>query len=310
MVDQQMHRAAWLYYNHGLRQEEVAAALSVSRATVVKYLRQARDSGAVSISVSSELFKQDLLARELEDAFSLEAVWIAPGDVDNVSTFPMIGATALLELVESETQIALAWGETLYSVVDALPTADFSDITILQMCGNLAGEFDYLPDQCTIEIARKLNARGQNLYAPLTLSTEELARLIRKEPVVARQLADLVNCDLAVFSVGSCTAASHIVSCGAISKKELASAVRQGAVGVIAGRLINRYGQELDCRYNHRLVSTDLSTLAKIPKRLVMVKSQEKCHGLMATLNADLASHLVVTAEVGQVMMKNLESGQ
>lgn len=304
MIDQQVHRAAWLYYNHGLRQDEVATALSVSRATVVKYLRQARESGAVSISISSELFKEDVLARELEDRYSLGGAWVAPTDTYHDFDFSAVGATALLELVESDMRIALAWGETLYSVVDALPSADFSGISILQMCGNLAGSFAYLPEQCTIEIARKLNARGQNLYAPLVMSSEALAQSVRKEPVVASQLAELINCDLALFSVGSCSATSHIVACGAISEKELESAVDAGAVGVIAGRLIDRDGRELNCRYNERLISTDLDILSAIPGRLVMVKSPEKIDGLKAVLKAGLVSHLVVTESVGRSLVQ------
>lgn len=303
MIEPAVHRAAWLYYNHGMRQDEVADALSVSRATVVKYLRLARDSGAVSISVSGELFRHDVLAREIEDAFCLQAVWVVPDDTGSESEFSRVGATALLGLVASNTRMALAWGETIYSVVDHLPAADFSGVTIMQMCGNLGGNVAYLPDQCTIEMARRLNARGQNLYAPIVLSSETLAQNLLREPVIASQLAELPDCDLAVFSVGSCTSRSHIVSCGAITQGELRVAVRDGAVGVIAGRLIDSGGRQLDCSYNRRLISADLEALAAIPRRLVLVKNKEKCAGLLAVLRAGMASYLVVSRTVGREIL-------
>lgn len=299
MIDQSVHRAAWLYYGHGLRQDEISQIMNISRATVVNYLRRAREIGAVNISLSNALFQQDILARELEDHFNLQSVWIVPDNVDEVAlSFSATCASVLLEIVTSGTKIALAWGKTLYSVVDALPKSDLENVTVSQICGNLGGPFDYLPDQCTIEMARKLNARGKNLYAPIVLSSEQLAESLRNEPIVDRQLSELVKCDLAVFSVGACEPDSHIVLCGASSAEELAECRALGAVGVIAGRLINALGQELDCRYNRRIISAELDTLRQIPMRLVVVDSRDKSAGLLAAIRGRLVSHLVVTGSV------------
>ncbi|MEO2037119.1 MAG: sigma factor-like helix-turn-helix DNA-binding protein, partial [Martelella sp.] len=41
--DRILHKAAWLYYTHGLRQDEVAKQLDISRASVAMYLRRARE---------------------------------------------------------------------------------------------------------------------------------------------------------------------------------------------------------------------------------------------------------------------------
>ena len=63
--DQIIHKAAWLYYTHGLRQDEVAKRLEISRASIAMYLRRAREMGIVTITTSSELFSDEVLAREL-----------------------------------------------------------------------------------------------------------------------------------------------------------------------------------------------------------------------------------------------------
>ncbi len=271
--------------------------MNISRATVVNYLKRAREIGAVKVSLSNTLFQQDIHARELEDCFDLQSVWIVP-DEEKSMIFSSACASVLLELVTSGTKIALAWGETLYSVVDALPSSDLENVTVSQMCGNLGGPFEYLPDQCTIEMARKLNARGKNLYAPIVLSSEALATSLRNETIIDRQLAELVNCDLAVFSVGSCEPDSHIVLCGAAAADELAQCRAMGAVGVIAGRLIDQNGNELKCEYNRRIISADLQTLRQIPKRYVVVDSCEKTAGLLGSIRGGLVSHMVITKSV------------
>ncbi|TIV92658.1 MAG: sugar-binding transcriptional regulator, partial [Mesorhizobium sp.] len=55
-AEQLIHKAAWLYYAHGLRQDEVASQLNISRASVAMYLRKARETGIVNISTSTQLF--------------------------------------------------------------------------------------------------------------------------------------------------------------------------------------------------------------------------------------------------------------
>jgi DNA-binding transcriptional regulator LsrR (DeoR family) len=193
-AEQIIHKAAWLYYAHGLRQDEVAKQLDISRASVAMYLRKARETGIVNISTSTQLFAEDVLARQLEDALKLDAVWIAPQNelvADPTAEVPVLAASVFLELVRKGDRIGVAWGKTVYAIADIMSHADLQDVTVVQLCGNLGAPYSYRPDQCTMEIARRLNAQGINFYAPLVLSTEALARDLRAEPVIREQLASI-----------------------------------------------------------------------------------------------------------------------
>ena len=106
--------------------------------------------------------------------------------------------------------------------------ADLQDVTVVQLCGNLGAPYSYRPDQCTTEIARRLNARGLNFYAPLVLSSERLAAELRSEPVIQAQLnGDMPHCDLALFSVGTVDADSHVVACGALTGRRWRACARR-----------------------------------------------------------------------------------
>ncbi|RWG66188.1 sugar-binding domain-containing protein, partial [Mesorhizobium sp.] len=173
-AEQLIHKAAWLYYAHGLRQDEVANQLKISRASVAMYLRKARETGIVNISTSTQLFTDDVMARRLEDAFKLDAVWIAPENAyvaDPSTDIAVLAASVFLELVSKGDRIGVAWGRTVYTIADIMSYADLQDVTVVQLCGNLGAPYSYRPDQCTMEIARRLNAKGLNFYAPLVLST-------------------------------------------------------------------------------------------------------------------------------------------
>ncbi|TIT69573.1 MAG: sugar-binding transcriptional regulator, partial [Mesorhizobium sp.] len=178
-AEQLIHKAAWLYYAHGLRQDEVASQLNISRASVAMYLRKARETGIVNISTSTQLFTDDVMARRLEDALKLDAVWIAPENAylaDPSTDIAVLAASVFLELVRKGDRIGVAWGRTVYTIADIMSYADLQDVTVVQLCGNLGAPYSYRPDQCTMEIARRLNAKGLNFYAPLVLSTEALAQ--------------------------------------------------------------------------------------------------------------------------------------
>ena len=172
--DRIVHKAAWLYYSHGLRQDEVARQLGISRATVAMYLKRARETGIVSISTSTQLFGDDALARQLEDLLGLQSVWIVPSNeeaLDPAAETPVLAASVFLELAKKGDRIGVAWGKTVYQIADVMSFADLQGVTVMQLCGNLGAPYSYRPDQCTMEIARRLNARGINLYAPLVLSS-------------------------------------------------------------------------------------------------------------------------------------------
>ncbi|RFC68929.1 MULTISPECIES: sugar-binding transcriptional regulator [Mesorhizobium] len=295
--DQIVHKAAWLYYTHGLRQDEIAKRLDISRASVAMYLRRARETGIVTITASTELFASDVLARQLEDHFGLEGVWIADGDAyrEAEDEIPVLAANVFQGMVSNGQRVGIAWGRTVYAIADAMSFADLRDVTVVQLCGNLGAPYSYRPDQCTMEIARRLNARGLNFYAPLILSTEALASALRAEPVIREQLAGVAECDVALFSAGVADEDAHVVRCGAITAAEVRALRRSGAAGVIAGQMIDAAGAALDCDYNRRCISADLADLKSIPRRLMVVQESAKLEPLQAALAGRFATHLVLT---------------
>lgn len=305
-ADQIIHKAAWLYYTHGLRQDEVAKQLGISRASVAMYLRKARDNGIVTISASTQLFTDDVLAREVEDAFGLDTVWVVPPErnaVDPTAEVPVVGASAFLELIERGQRIGVAWGRTVYTMADIMPFADLQDVTVVQLCGNLGAPYSYRPDQCTMEIARRLNAKGLNFYAPLVLSSERLAQELREEPVIREQLASVAECDLALFSIGTVDEDSHVVKCGALMPDEMHRLRDNGAAGVVAGQMIDHDGKLLDCSYNRRAISADINSIRSIRRRMVVIQEDSKLEPLLAALAGGLCSHLVITTAMARRLL-------
>jgi DNA-binding transcriptional regulator LsrR (DeoR family) len=310
-ADQIVHKAAWLYYTHGLRQDEVAQRLNISRASVALYLRRAREAGIVNISTSTHLFRGDVLSRRIEDAFGIDGVWLVGEDrmtPDPAAEIPALAANVFIGMVRNNDRVGVAWGRTVYAIADAMTYADREGVTVVELCGNLGSPYAYRPDQCTMEIARRLNARGLNFYAPLVLSTEELAGRLRQEPVIREQLDGISSCDLALLSVGALDEDSHVIKCGALSLSELAKLKTIGAAGVIAGQIIDAEGNWLDCDYNRRIISADFDAFRAIPRRLMVVQEDEKFEPLQAAINGGFLTHLVMTASIGARLLARADA--
>jgi DNA-binding transcriptional regulator LsrR (DeoR family) len=188
-----------------------------------------------------------------------------------------------------------------------METADLKGVTVSQICGNFGAPYDYRPDQCTMEIARRLNAEGINLYAPLVLSSVELAEALRREDVVARQLASIATCDIVLYSVGGVEPDSHIVSCGALPADNLPELRKLGATGVIGGQLIDAEGRWMDCPYNRRVISADLDDVRRIPLRFMVVIEDEKYTPLKAALRGGFATHLVIPEALGKRLLADYD---
>lgn len=311
-TDQIMHKAAWLYYSHGLRQDEVARQLDISRASVATYLRRARETGIVTISTSTDLFTDDVLARELEDATGIRSVWIVPEDrqaLDPAAEMPVVAASVFLNLIRKGDRVGVAWGRTVYHIADVMPFADLQDVTVVQLCGNLGAPYSYRPDQCTTEIARRLNAQGINIYAPLVLSSERLARELNEEPVIREQLATISQCALALYSVGGIEEDSHLVKCGAITPEQMQGLGRAGARGVIAGQVLDGDGQWMDCEHNRRCISADFESIRQIGKRMMVVQEEAKFEPLVAAIKGEFVSHLVVTTSMARRVLARWSKG-
>lgn len=71
-------RAAWLYYNQGMTQKDVAERLGISRSTVIRLLDEAMKRSEVQIWINEGIEDFVGLASSLEAAYDLDEAVIVP----------------------------------------------------------------------------------------------------------------------------------------------------------------------------------------------------------------------------------------
>lgn len=303
--------AALLYYGEGLTQGEIARRMGVSRATIVSYLKMARDLQIVDIRIQGKGFAQSTLALAVKDRYGLEDVYVVPTDEDEddedrlTQRVATVAAMSLSYLLEPEDRLGVAWGRTIQHVAFQFPMAQVPKLTVFQIIGSMHSNQLFSAENCSIEIARRTGAICRTLHVPAVVSTPELAIALKAEPQIRDQFNDFEALTKVVFSVGHIEAAdAHIVEAGITKAKELPALRKDGAAGVVCGQFIDAFGKSFDCALHDRILGIRPESLARAPMRMMVVAGVRKRRACHAALTGKLCSHLVIDEATARWLMK------
>ncbi len=299
---------AWMYYQDGMNQKEIADRLGISRASVVNYLQEARESGLIRITLASDCFTTHRLAQELCKRFGLQAAYVVPDEASATpeETFSRVvkgAAEWLPALLSPNDRLGVAWGRTVYDLATALEHQSFPDLSVIQLVGSMSTPYGFTAEACSTRLAQNLGAHCYNLHAPAILSRADLARELRNEPILREQLDRLRKITKSLFSVGTCLPESHVVGSGVATRAELDWYVAQGAVGVICGRFIDETGRGIPGPLDERMIGADLDGLIGLEAGILVTPGHDKVQATRACIAGGYATHLVTSLTVAEALL-------
>jgi len=304
--------AAWLYYEEGLTQEAVARLLATSRASVIALLQDARTRNIVSISVSPRHLQSVSLSRELAAFGDLAGCIVIPDGSDRMAAHERVGqagARLLTEMLRNDRVLGVSWGLTVLALSNALPKLDLPRLTVVQVTGSFVGTYEMSAELCTSNIASRTGGRCVYLHAPGLVSQPRARDILMREPTLVEEFRILRTADLLVFGVGGVGPASTAFVSGYMPHGEAAAYVARGAVGVVAGRFIDRDGRAVIDRLDRRMIGLEVAELAAIPTRVCVACGRDKVAALRAVLRGRLATHLVTDARTARRILAGPPDG-
>ena len=134
-----MYQAAARYYVQSETMESIARALRLSRSSVSRLLKEARESGMVRISLADHHGSASPMATALSQIFGVRVHMVSVRENANeAARFEQVARLAgrmLTEMVDDHQLIGLAWGVTLSHITGHLGRRPLVDATVVQING-------------------------------------------------------------------------------------------------------------------------------------------------------------------------------
>jgi len=298
---------SWLYYQEGMTQHDIAQTMGISRATVNTYLNEARERGIVNIAIEPGRLASLTIAQSLRSHFNLRDCLVVPngaGDPGLGERLGAAGALALRKFLKSGDTLAVAGGRTVMAVGENLRIDGLQDVTVVQAVGGAIAKNPASPSQCASTIASATNSTFVNLSAPAVASSAEARAIMVAEPLVAEQLSILKCANKALFGIASLRSNSPLYSEGVFEVADLQSYIDGDAVGVLAARFIDAWGQPVAGALDDRVIGLSLEDLLRIDVRICVAGGFDKVPAILAALRRGYANVLVTDAATARGVLR------
>lgn len=311
---------ASLYYEHNLKQEEIAARTGYSRSMISRLLTEAREKGVVEIHINYPLERCLDLEEALQTALRLRIVRVLQrGTLGYPEMLRKLGAMAaqlVEELVEQGCKrIGISWGTALYETVSAMRRHNYADTQVYQIIGS-AGTLTPETDGPSLarHLAEALGGQYYTIPAPLIVANPALREALLQEPSIARVIHQTLTLDLALVGIGSMDpASSSWVRAGYFNAEQAHHLTQAGVVGDVCGLLVDRAGQLREPELQSRVIGISYEALKAIPLKMGISAGEVKTLPILGACRAGLVNCLVTdeTAALGVLaaFREDLERG-
>lgn len=307
-------RAAWLYYNQGLTQKDVAEQLGISRTTVIRLLDEAMRRSEVQIWINEGIDDCVELAIKLERAYGLDEAIVVPapagGNVDaQAKSVGLALGQFLTEAIPDNYTIGVGWGRTMTASLASFRPPRRDNCKVVSLLGGIVAVHQTNPIDYTWRLASQLGAECYMFLAPLLVDSVETKRnLIEKCGLEAiYRLAE--NLDLAIVSCGDIGPHSTSLSEGFISKRELDELIEAGCICDTMFNFLDAEGNSIDHPINKRVMSVDLDTLKKAKHIVLSSGGAHRAMAIRATIKR-IGCNTLITDESAAGALLQLAIGE
>jgi DNA-binding transcriptional regulator LsrR (DeoR family) len=201
-------KIAKYHYHLGMSKVEIGEKLRISRFKVAEYLEKARHEGIVKIIIEDNFNDYTDLENEIEKKFNLYKAIIVDSYPDYEQTRNNIGKAAadfLVDFINNEDVIGIAWGTTIFNMVKNLPEEiSRKNISVVQITGGLNQvQIEYNAMELAYRIAKILKAKIYPLYAPSIVDNKETKEALLCDSNIKKTIDMFLEINMAIVGIGS-----------------------------------------------------------------------------------------------------------
>jgi DNA-binding transcriptional regulator LsrR (DeoR family) len=311
-----MHLAAKMYYEEDKTQDEIAKVLEVSRPTVSRLLRQARDEGLVHITVLDPFTSVDSVANLLEETLGLSTALVVTGAGEAEAQHQIrkrIGLAAARYLsaeLRPGDMLGIGWGRTLREVATALESQANLALTVVPLMGGL-GQISpsFQVHELGRVFAERLGGVWQALYVPAIVTDDIARRSLLASDDVAQVIRTWDQLNVVVVGIGNLHLGSEVQMLFAdyLDSDTLRRLEQRGAVGDICMHFFDSEGRPIVDGLPG-VISIELDQLSRVRRRVGVAGGAEKAEAILGAVRGGYINYLI-TDESAALRMLELVNG-
>ncbi len=286
-----MAKIARMYYDQGIRQQQITERLNIHQSKVSRMLKRARETNIVRISVATPVGFFPELEDAIESRFDLKEAIVIDSDGEEERVVRDLGAAAAFYVettIKPEMVIGISsWSRSLFSMVETLhPNTAGAGGKVVQILGGVGNaSTQYQAMLLAQRLAALIGASPVLLQAPGVVGSPEAKAVLIKDAAVEEASKLFSKLDLALVGIGSLEPSSLLASSGNIfSVAERQQLRRAGAVGDICFQFIDKQGRLVDSPLMKRVIGIDLATLKSAPRVVGIAGGESKVPAILASL--------------------------
>lgn len=310
--DERMHllaRVAQMYYEQSATQEAIAASLSLSRPTISRLLREAREEGVVQFVINTPFRFAADLEQELLQAFPhLRQVQVLR--TADMATVTRAAAAFVGRIVKDGDLIGVSWGNTMADMTAHLPNRHLNGVTVVQLNGGVArAGAGTNAHEIVTGFGRAFGAEMYYLQVPAIVDSPMVreALLLNRETVRVLELGRRAN--IAVYGIGAPESQSVLVQAGYFTPQHLAGLSRKGAVGDICSRYFTEHGVPVDPELEERTIGLALPDLADREYAVAVVPGVRRAAGALGALRGGFLNVLITDEATAREILRLNQGG-
>ncbi|MDR1294786.1 MAG: helix-turn-helix domain-containing protein [Bifidobacteriaceae bacterium] len=305
--------AADLYYLQGLKVEETADRLGLSRSTVSRLLAKARRYGIVEFVLHRTADEASTLSGRLHAQFGVRAIVAAiPPDAPRAERMDAVGeraASHLATLVAPDTTVAVAWSPHIEALTRHLPTLPTPGTRVVQLHGSGTGFVSGVHDAGKVldRVALAFGATAHPLPIPAFFDSPATRDAVWAERSVRRILRLRRAAHVAIVSVGvlDTEEPGHLYRAGFLDGNDLADLGRDGAMGDIGTVFVRADGTSDGIAVNARSTGLPIAELCAIPTRVLIAGGSRTAPTVRAALRAGVATDIVLDDAAARALLSD-----
>lgn len=313
----EMRAAASMYFLQDETMETIARRLNVSRSTVSRLIKGARERGIVRISVAPEGDGASGLGERLHAAFGVtpHVVSVRTGatDLERLDQVALVAARLLEDWFGDEMVLGIAWGTTIAAVARRLGRTPTRGSGVVQLNGGANTHASGLEYASTIvsTFGEAFDAEVHHFPVPAFFDYAQTRAAMWRERSVQRVIAVQRRADLAIFGVGALggTVPSHVYTAGYLDDADIRALAADGVVGDICTVFLRRNGSYQDVTINQRATGPTPRELSRIGRRVCVVAGSAKVVPLLAAIRARTMTDLVIDDPTARRLLAQVTPG-